>query len=125
MSFTFLVTFFVFITRSFINILEFIKQQSFQVYLLDHHHSGVGCLGLTGGALLLLGLRALDVEVEELGAREVGLEVLAGQLVQRHDAEHRRLPHRGLNVVVRLSKEKAIYKGGGIENSSHIDGNTD
>ena len=48
MSFTFLVTFFVFITRSFINILEFIKQQSFQVYLLDHHHSGVGCLGLTG-----------------------------------------------------------------------------
>ena len=61
-------------------------------------------------------LRTLDVEVEELElgpgeALEVGLEVLAGQLVQRHDAEHRRLPHRGLNVVVRLAREHGIKVG--------------
>ena len=58
-------------------------------------------------------LRTLDVEVEELElgpgeALEVGLEVLAGQLVQRHDAEHRRLPHGRLHVVVRLKKKRTL-----------------
>ena len=38
----------------------------------------------------------------------MGLEVLAGQLVERHDAEHGRLPHRGLHVVVRLQEEEVI-----------------
>ena len=66
-----------------------------------------GLPGTDGRALLLLRLRALDVQVQQLqlGAGEalkVRLQVLAHELVEGHDAEDGRLAHRGLDVVVRL-----------------------